>query len=96
MIYSGLRPGGEKLHEILLSQEEPKRTMPVGGIALAGGIPYFLVQPSHRSWSNKPYDNMPMADPLTEGFVYSSLSAPKLDRETLRKIVQAVPKTQEE
>lgn len=95
--YSGLRPGGEKLHEILLSQEEPQRTIPaLNGMALAGGIPYFIVQPSHRTWSSKPYDNMPMLDPLTEGYVYSSLTAPKLNRDTLRKIILNVPKTQEE
>ena len=95
--YTGLRPGGEKVHEILLSQEEPRRTLPAeNGMMLASGMPYFLVQPSHRTWSSQPYDKMPIGDVLTEGFIYSSLTAPKLSRETLRAIVQAVPNTQEE
>lgn len=95
--YTGLRPGGEKIHEILLTQEEPRRTVPVAhGLELAGGIPYFLVQPSHRTWSNKPYDKMLMDRLLPESFSYSSLHAPKLSRADLHTIVCAVPKSQEE
>ena len=45
--YIGLRPGGEKLAEIMLSQEEPGRTL--------WQIDRYVVQPAHRSWSASPY-----------------------------------------
>lgn len=40
---TGLRPGGEKLHESLLSREEMSRTYQDGG--------YYIVQPSHCTWT---------------------------------------------
>lgn len=43
----GLRPGGEKLHEIMLSQEEPGRTL--------WQEDRYVVMPAHRSWSASPY-----------------------------------------
>lgn len=47
IILSGLRPGGEKLAETMLSQEEPGRTL--------WQIDRYVVQPAHRSWSASPY-----------------------------------------
>lgn len=44
----GLRPGGEKLHERLLSDEEPSRTVLQAG--------RYVVMPAHRSWSADPYE----------------------------------------
>ena len=92
--YTGMRPGGEKIHEILLTQEEPRRTLaPSDNSGYA--IPFYLVKPSHRTWSNDPYIYTP-GIPLQDGFAYSSMHAPKLNRETLREIIRAVPQTQEE
>lgn len=45
---NGLRPGGEKLHESLLSQEELLRTL----VHPSGRL---LIPPGHRSWSAEPY-----------------------------------------
>lgn len=47
IILSGLRPGGEKLAETMLSQEEPGRTL--------WQDDRYLVMPAHRSWSASPY-----------------------------------------
>lgn len=44
---TGLRPGGEKLAEIMLSQEEPGRTL--------WQDDRYVVMPAHRSWSASPY-----------------------------------------
>lgn len=43
----GLRPGGEKLHERMLSDEEPLRTLWQGD--------RYVVTPSTRTWSSSPY-----------------------------------------
>ena len=44
----GLRPGGEKLTEVLLSDEEVPRT-------LSDGQGRYTIMPSHRSWDTVPY-----------------------------------------
>ena len=41
-IVTGLRPGGEKIHEALLSSEEPQRAYQVGD--------RIIILPSHHSW----------------------------------------------
>lgn len=43
----GLRPGGEKLAEILLSEEEPTRTL--------WQEDRYVVQPAHQTWSSSRY-----------------------------------------
>lgn len=43
----GLRPGGEKLHETMLSHEEPGRTLLQGD--------RYVVTPAHKSWSSNMY-----------------------------------------
>ncbi len=48
LFLSGLRPGGEKLQEIMLSQEEPGRTL--------WQRDRYVVMPAHRSWSASPYE----------------------------------------
>lgn len=48
----GLRPGGEKLHEIMLTQEEPGRTL--------WQEDRYVVMPAHRSWSASPYAGEPL------------------------------------
>lgn len=64
-----LRPGGEKLSEIMVSQEEPVRTVQRtlhGGFG--GPIDAYMVLPSHRSWSSEPYPG----EPVPPGFTYRS------------------------
>lgn len=56
----GLRPGGEKLHELLLNQEEVRRTVAARGV--------FIVKPSHQSWSSIDWPG----DPVPEDFIYRS------------------------
>lgn len=52
----GLRPGGEKLHERMLSDEEPSRTL--------WQEDRYIVTPSTRTWSSSPYRGEPLtADP---------------------------------
>ena len=50
----GLRPGGEKLAETMLSQEEPGRTL--------WQEDRYVVMPAHRSWSASPYSGEPLGD----------------------------------
>lgn len=50
----GLRPGGEKLHERMLTDEEPGRTLWQGD--------RYVVMPAHRSWSASPYEGAPLAN----------------------------------
>lgn len=50
----GLRPGGEKLAETMLSQEEPGRTL--------WQEDRYVVMPAHRSWSASPYSGEPLRD----------------------------------
>ena len=42
IVLTGLRPGGEKLHEALLTREEPARTWWDGG--------RMVILPGHHSW----------------------------------------------
>ena len=69
LVLNELRPGGEKLAESLLSEEEPARTV---ARELCGGfnhaIKAFVVLPSHRSWSSEPYPG----EPILPDFVYRS------------------------
>lgn len=45
--YTGLRPGGEKLHEALLNHEEVSRTVESGQ--------HLLVAPTHHEWTAEPW-----------------------------------------
>jgi UDP-N-acetylglucosamine 4,6-dehydratase len=49
---TGLRPGGEKIHEKLLSDEEPLRTL--------WDRDRYLIMPAHRTWSANPYAGDPV------------------------------------
>ena len=84
-ILNELRPGGEKLAESLLSEEEPARTV---ARELCGGfnhaIKAFVVLPSHRSWSNEPYPG----DPILPNFVYRSDRGEQLSVEDLRTMLE--------
>lgn len=50
----GLRPGGEKLHERMLSDEEPSRTL--------WQRDRYMVMPSYRPWSAAPYSGVALTD----------------------------------
>lgn len=56
----GIR-AGEKLHEVLISQDESRRTVEVGD--------KFVIQPLHSWWSS---ENWVHGQPVDEEFVYSS------------------------
>lgn len=68
-VLNQLRPGGEKIAEIMISQEEPSHTVQRrihGGFN--GGIDVYMVLPSHRTWSSEPY----VGTPVPENFTYRS------------------------
>lgn len=69
IITSQLRPGGEKLAERLLSEEETSRTVlrKVQG-GFHGPIECYAVLPSHRTWSATPY----AGDAIPDGMQYRS------------------------
>ena len=75
----GRRPGGEKLHESLLSQEELARTFPCGRNLLS-------VLPSHRTWSDRAYPTIGSAVVAP----YRSDLVPQLDAEKLLDLLRGV------
>lgn len=90
---TGLRPGGEKRHEILLTQEEPARSewyRPGGLNSQPVGI---VVRPSHCTWTEASERH----DPLPAQFAsYSSAHAEQIPFDELAEIVARTPYTQEE
>jgi UDP-N-acetylglucosamine 4,6-dehydratase len=56
----GIRPG-EKLHEVLLSEDEARNTGETDDM--------FVIQPAHSWWRKENWKN---ARPLAEGFRYTS------------------------
>jgi UDP-N-acetylglucosamine 4,6-dehydratase len=58
--FVGIRPG-EKLHEVLVSEDEARNTVELDGM--------YVIQPAHAWWSSK---NWADAKPLPEGFRYAS------------------------
>jgi len=76
----GLRPGGEKLHERLLSEEEPTRTVDVGK--------YYVVIPQPHPWTS----TVRSGAYLHPSFTYTSdQNTQWLDVTTLRTMLQGVP-----
>lgn len=72
----GVRPG-EKLHEILLTEEEAKHTKEFDN--------YFIIEPEHSFWEK---ENFKDGKPLPEGFRYTSNNnQERITKEQLRKIV---------
>jgi UDP-N-acetylglucosamine 4,6-dehydratase len=53
----GLRPGGEKLSERLLSDEEIGRTVRTGGM--------LVINPSHHSWNERIVEGTPVPSDFT-------------------------------
>src|SRR5690349_20390086 len=58
--YVGIRPG-EKLHEVLVSEDEARHTLETDEM--------FVIQPAHSWWSRQNWSN---ARPLPDGFRYAS------------------------
>ena len=56
----GIRPG-EKLHEVLLSEDEARNSVETEDM--------FVIQPVHSWWRKENWNN---ASPLAEGFRYAS------------------------
>ena len=73
----GLRPGGEKLHERMISDEEESRTL-----TLPSGT--MIITPSHRSWSTEPYQGKKMWVPSP----YSSDNVQFLSANQLKKLLE--------
>lgn len=63
--FVGIRPG-EKLHEVLVSEDEARNTVEADDM--------YVIQPAHSWWSPKNWEN---AKSLPEGFRYASDSNPK-------------------
>lgn len=76
---TGLRPGGEKLHESLMSSEEVKRSVRRDG--------HIVIQPTHHSWTSEAWEG----DPLPEDFVYRSDANDKwVSVEQMREWIKSV------
>ncbi len=85
IIKNELRPGGEKLAESLLSEEEPARTVAKILTGFDGPIPSLIVLPSHRTWSVDSYEGTPVEPDLT----YRSDQGPFLSVEQLERMVMS-------
>ena len=73
---TGLRPGGEKLHETLLTSEEPGRTWWEGG-----SFKRMIVLPGHHSWRETflpPPKHVPVEQPYTSDAADRMLSVSEL------------------
>lgn len=75
---TGLRPGGEKLHEELLSPEEVSRTHDAGDV--------YVIAPSVAPWRKESPDYGPLVSP---DFEYRSDNAPKVDGDRMRQMLEA-------
>lgn len=73
----GIRPG-EKLHEVLVSEDEARNTVELDDM--------YVIQPAHSWWSRQ---NWKDAQPLPEGFRYGSdTNARWLTGEELRALIE--------
>jgi len=76
----GIRPG-EKLHEVLISEDEARTTIELGDM--------FVVQPAEAMWFV--YDWKSKGKPLTDGFRYASDTNPQwLDLASIQEIIAPV------
>jgi UDP-N-acetylglucosamine 4,6-dehydratase len=77
--YIGIRPG-EKLHEVLISQDEARQTIELEDM--------YLVKPTHPWWSDA---TMSKGNPLPDGFIYSSDSNERwLLKDELKTLIEQV------
>ena len=80
----GIRPG-EKLHEVLLMEEEGKNTVIYEGM--------YVIMPNYSWWQRQNYMN---GDPLPDGFSYASnLNDEWLSIDDLSKLIVDSSKTQD-
>jgi UDP-N-acetylglucosamine 4,6-dehydratase/5-epimerase len=76
--YIGIR-AGEKLHEVLVSEDEARNTLEVDDM--------YVIQPAHSWWRRENWKN---AKPLPDGFRYTSDTNPRwLTGEELRELIAA-------
>ena len=61
---TGLRAGGEKLHETLLTEEESRRAVVPPGQVMR----HYVIEPDTMSWGREPW----AGDPIAEGWSYTS------------------------
>ncbi|MBV9573042.1 MAG: UDP-N-acetylglucosamine 4,6-dehydratase (inverting) [Acidobacteriales bacterium] len=74
----GIRPG-EKLHEVLISEDEARHTLELPDM--------FVIQPAHAWWRKEHWQQ---ARPLAEGFRYASDSNPHwLSSRQLNELIEA-------
>ena len=81
MLETGLRPGGEKLHESLLSSEEIGRTRILNE-------QYFIVEPSHATWKKK-------CDSPLAFFKEESYSSAAIDHYTVQELCELLTTVQQ-
>ena len=75
----GIRPG-EKLHEVLISEDEARHTVEMEDM--------FIIQPTHPWWSD---ENWSKGKSLNEGFQYASdTSSEKLDEADLKQLLEEI------
>jgi len=80
----GIRPG-EKLHEVLVSEDEARNALEVDDM--------YIIQPAHSWWSSQ---NWKGAQPLPEGFRYGSDSnAQWLTSAELQRLIEPEPPASE-
>ena len=78
MEFIGIRPG-EKLHEVLVSEDEARNTLELPDM--------FVIQPAHNWWRK---ENWQEALPLPDGFRYTSDTNPHwLTPEELHELIDA-------
>ena len=81
----GIRPG-EKLHEVLVSEDEARNTVEVDGM--------YIIQPSHPWWRGSNWQN---ACALPDGFRYASdTNSSWLTNEQLHELIAASPRDESE
>ena len=73
----GIRPG-EKLHEVLVSEDEARQTVELDDM--------YIIQPAHHWWQ---VENWTDAKPLVDGFRFTSDGNTRwLSVDQLRKLVE--------
>jgi UDP-N-acetylglucosamine 4,6-dehydratase len=75
----GIRPG-EKLHEVIISKDDARRTLEFEN--------HYTIQPDFKFWERR-YDNS--GKPVSEEFEYNSATNPwQLSIEDMRKIINTL------
>jgi len=78
----GIRPG-EKLHEIMIPEDDARVTLEFGD--------HFVIQPTHSFWNHKDYEAEGKGRICADGFRYSSdLNTHWLDDAEIKQLVAAV------